>query len=102
MLTSYHPFRGTISILRLADNRTQQIHHFCLGNSSLPTFFLDSSAAHGTVDFYPLQQHLANLGRRVCVHDPPAFGWSGDLLDGEYYYPQAAGTGSLYCGIARM
>jgi hypothetical protein len=94
---NFHGCRGELQSVTLADNRTQVFHFFCSGTSLLPTIFLDSSLAHGTVDFYPIQTYLVALGRRVCVYDPPSFGWTGDLLANQVYYPQAADAPSLYC-----
>ncbi|KAI9003335.1 hypothetical protein DFJ74DRAFT_745097 [Hyaloraphidium curvatum] len=95
--TSYPP-RGTVQTVTLVDGRTRPLHRYCEGPaSSLPTIFMDSSGAHGTVDFYPIQTYLVGLGRRVCVYDPPGFGWSGNLLANEfYYYPQSPNAANLH------
>jgi hypothetical protein len=46
----------------------------------MPTFWFESSIAHGVVDFLGLQTILAEThGRNSCSYDPANFGWSSRL-----------------------
>jgi pimeloyl-ACP methyl ester carboxylesterase len=70
--------------ITLASGEVHKINYNCTSvqslNSSLPTIWLESSAAHGIVDFLGLQTSLAlDHGRNSCSYDPPNFGWSDPL-----------------------
>jgi hypothetical protein len=61
------------------------VNYYCTSVSGVngiekPTFWFDSSIAHGVVDFLGVQTALAEVyGRNSCSYDPPNFGWSSNL-----------------------
>jgi pimeloyl-ACP methyl ester carboxylesterase len=70
--------------------------------TSSPTIWIESSAAHGIVDFLGLAQHLTYThSRNFCSYDPPNFGWSERLHSDyknyyDYFFPmlEALGRGN--------
>ncbi|KAJ3097647.1 hypothetical protein HDU96_000304 [Phlyctochytrium bullatum] len=78
--------RGTLYTVTMRDGRQFSMHILCQGAVDLatPSLWFTASAAHGTVDFYGVQKRLADAGRRVCVYDPPGFGWSAPALNDQH------------------
>ncbi|KAJ3209583.1 hypothetical protein HDU67_006066 [Dinochytrium kinnereticum] len=90
---SYTAFkhRGNLVTVSMKDGRTFTMHIYCIGtpsNATNPTIWITSSAAHGVVDFYGIQQRLVDSGRRVCTHDNPGFGWSSSVLANQQDYTE--------------
>lgn len=70
--------------MKLLTGQTSFVNYNCTtvpsNGTFLPTIWLESSDAHGVVDFLGVQQAFAvRHGRNSCSYDPPNFGWSDNL-----------------------
>lgn len=90
-------FRGKRIQVKLPTGQTPAVNYHCTtvpSNGSLyPTFWFESTEAHGIGDFLGLQHYLAiDHGRNSCSYDPPNWGHSDNLpaslsnMTG-YFYP---------------
>ncbi|KAF2032078.1 hypothetical protein EK21DRAFT_110290 [Setomelanomma holmii] len=66
----------------LPSGNTLSVNYHCITTPSssivsLPTFWFESTPAHGITDFLGVQTALAETHHRnACSYDPPNFGWS--------------------------
>ena len=71
--------------MALTSGTAVDVNYYCTSvpspnGTTLPTFWFESSLAHGVVDFLGVQTALAEThGRNSCSYDPANFGWSGRL-----------------------
>ena len=71
--------------IALTSGTRLDVSYFCTSvpsanDTALPTFWFESSQAHGVVDFLGVQTALADTHQRnSCSYDPANFGWSGRL-----------------------
>jgi len=74
-----------VTSVTLTSGETLDVNYFCTSvpaslGISLPTFWFESSPAHGVVDFLGVQTALAEThARNSCSYDPANFGWSARL-----------------------
>ncbi len=59
---------------QLFDVGDRKLHIWCIGSGS-PTVILEAGGGSSSVQWWPLQEQLAEFSH-VCIYDRPGFGWS--------------------------